>query len=113
LGGTAQSSVEYNSAMVSANFPVGGILTPGSANEPLPGDFNHDGTVDGADYIMWRKNHGGIYTSGDYNTWRAHFGQTVGSGSGASANAAVPEPTTLVLLTFAAVGWCVRRRRTA
>ena len=36
-----------------------------------------------------------------------------GSGSGASANAAVPEPATLVLLMFAAAGWCLRRRRAA
>ena len=28
----------------------------------LPGDFNHDGTVDAADYVVWRKNPGGIYT---------------------------------------------------
>ncbi len=28
----------------------------------LPGDFNHDGAVDAADYVVWRKNPGGIYT---------------------------------------------------
>ena len=31
------------------------LLTP----IPIPGDFNHDGTVDAADYVVWRKT-GGI-----------------------------------------------------
>ena len=37
----------------------------------LPGDFNNDGTVDAADYVVWRKNPGGIYTQNDFNLWRA------------------------------------------
>jgi probable HAF family extracellular repeat protein len=40
----------------------------------LPGDFNADGLVDGADYVVWRKNAGGVYTQADFNTWRANFG---------------------------------------
>ena len=39
----------------------------------IPGDFNHDGTVDAADYVVWRKTDG---TPAGYNTWRTHFGQT-------------------------------------
>ena len=31
-----------------------------SAVAGLPGDFNHDGTVDAADYVVWRKNPGGF-----------------------------------------------------
>ena len=49
-------------------------------------------------------------TQAGYNTWRANFGQPSGSGSVASANAAVPEPSTLVMLVLAAVGVCSRRR---
>ena len=79
------------------------VVAPG-----LPGDYNQDGAVDAADYIVWRKNDG---TSEGYNTWRANFGQPSGSGSGASANAAVPEPATLVLLMFAAAGWSLWRGR--
>jgi autotransporter-associated beta strand protein len=77
------------------------------------GDFNNDGKVDAADYVVWRKGLGTTYTQDDYDVWRAHFGQTAGPGSAAGANAAVPEPATLVLLMFAPVGWCFRRRRTA
>ena len=80
----------------------------------LPGDFNHDGTVDAADYVVWRKNPGGIYTQNDFNIWRAHFGQTTGSGSGASRSVTVsptiPEPASHVLLLLTAATLFVMRR---
>ena len=47
----------------------------------LAGDFNEDGVVDAADYVVWRKGLGTTYTQKDYDTWRAHFGQTAGIGS--------------------------------
>jgi hypothetical protein len=75
------------------------------------GDFNNDGVVDTADYIVWRKNGG---TQQGYITWRAHFGAALGSGSSAAGPAAdVPEPANMVL---AAIGLSfirlVNRRRT-
>ena len=79
----------------------------------LPGDFNLDGKVDAADYVKWRKGLGTNYTPAHFNIWRAHFGQTAGSSSGASANAAVPEPATFLLLMFGVAGWCLQRRRAA
>jgi autotransporter-associated beta strand protein len=84
-----------------------GTLSVGS----ILADFNYDGLVDTSDYIVWRKGLGTTYTQSDYDAWRAHFGQSSGSGSAAVANAAVPEPATLMLLMFAAVGWYLRRRR--
>jgi hypothetical protein len=72
----------------------------------MPGDFNDDGTVDAADYVTWRKTEG---TSTGYNAWRTNFGQPAGIGAGASANATVPEPTTLMILIVAAVGSRLRR----
>jgi hypothetical protein len=56
---------------------------------PLPGDYNGNGTVDAADYVLWRnggplQNEGadpGIVTPEDYNVWRANFGRTFGSGA--------------------------------
>jgi hypothetical protein len=60
---------------------------------PLPGDFDRDGTVDAADYVVWRKTDG---TEFGYNTWRAHFGQIAGNGGaltyGVPSSSTVPEP---------------------
>lgn len=67
------------------------------------GDFNGDGAVNAADYVVWRKGLGTTYTQADYDVWRAHFGQSAGSGSSATANAAVPEPPNGVLLIASAV----------
>jgi hypothetical protein len=72
----------------------------------LTGDYNGDGTVDAADYVVWRKNpanYGG--DPAGYDTWRAHFGQATGSGS--LSEAAVPEPSTHVFAIFVlgAVFW--------
>ncbi|MEX2306575.1 MAG: hypothetical protein WD738_03230 [Pirellulales bacterium] len=77
----------------------------------VPGDYNDDGVVDAADYVVWRKHNNTMTTlpndstpgevnDADYNQWRAHFGQTAGAGAtgSASANPAVPEPTSILLL---------------
>jgi hypothetical protein len=92
----------------------------------VAGDYNNNGTVDAADYVLWRKYQGTTHTlpndptggtigTAQFTTWRSHFGQPSGSGSGATgfASAAVPEPSTLVLLMFAAASWCLRRSRAA
>jgi T5SS/PEP-CTERM-associated repeat protein/autotransporter-associated beta strand protein len=73
----------------------------------LPGDYNGNGVVDAADYVVWRKNPGAF--GGDpagYDTWRANFGATLGSGSAAlPMSSAIPEPTrALLILSFAAMG---------
>jgi hypothetical protein len=90
----------------------------------VPGDYNQNGTVDAADYSVWRDHLGqtfalpnrsvantGPITAADYTFWTSQFGQHAGSGSGGTA--AVPEPATSVLLVFAAAGWSLGRRRTA
>jgi hypothetical protein len=58
----------------------------------LDGDFNNDGKVDAADYVVWRKGLlAGTFGPEDYATWRSNFGATIGSGQLA---AQVPEPAT-------------------
>lgn len=77
-----------------------------------PGDFNYDGIVNAADYVVWRKTDG---SDVGYNAWRANFGTTLGSGSSQFADlplsSAIPEPTSALLcLSFAAIGVWVHRR---
>jgi hypothetical protein len=69
-----------------------------------PGDFNGDGVVDTADYVVWRKGLGSIYTPDDYEVWRANFGSTWSIGASSLPDAAVPEPASM-LLVLAAAGW--------
>ena len=60
----------------------------------LNGDYNGDGKVNAADYVLWRKNpamYGG--NPAGYNTWRANFGNPPGSGSAVDTGASVPEPS--------------------
>jgi hypothetical protein len=78
----------------------------------LPGDYNSDGFVDAADYVVWRKNDG---TQLGYDTWRMHFGETAGSSAGAndSANAAVPEPASRLMLILGMLAVFFRRRSVA
>lgn len=58
-------------------------------SETLPGDYNGDGNVDAADYVMFRKG----TSSGTYATWKTHFGESNNGAGGA----AVPEPSAIVL----------------
>ena len=77
-----------------------------------PGDFNADGAVDAADYVLWRKGLGTTYTQNDYTAWRSNFGQSSGSGAARPENSlsAVPEPHSTLLL-LVGLGCCAARRR--
>jgi phospholipase/lecithinase/hemolysin len=80
--------------------------------DPLPGDFNQDGTVDAADYVVWRNGLGTTYTQDDYDVWRASFAQTRAVGASEST-AGVPEAGTLVSISsiLFLVAWLPRPRR--
>jgi hypothetical protein len=78
------------------------------------GDYNNNGVVDAADYVLWRnngplQNEGvtpGSVTQEDYDFWRSRFGAMSGVGAGTTA---VPEPAAVTLL-LAAVALLARRR---
>ena len=68
---------------------------------PTPGDINSDGSINAADYVVWRQR--GLDSTA-YNQWRAHFGQPSGGGLLSSAQSAiVPEPRCAALLALAAI----------
>jgi hypothetical protein len=67
------------------------------------GDFNHDGAVDVADYVVWRKSASTPNMQGNYDVWRAHFGQTLGVASGSSLQVPEPALNLLVLITLVAL----------
>ena len=84
--------------------------TGGTAFVPpaVPGDYNGNGKVDGADYVLWRKggplanevDNPGTVDAADYTEWRARYGNPPGAGSGLGAGA-VPEPTAALLALVA------------
>jgi hypothetical protein len=92
------------------------VITYTLAEPPggLDGDYNMNGAVDAADYVVWRKTDG---SQAGYDLWRANFGKTelVGSGSSVSlsaVSASVPEPASESLLSLVAAALLsVRRRR--
>ena len=73
-----------------------------AAPTTLPGDFNADQRVDGADLLAWQR--GGSPTprsTTDLNTWRTNFGRSAVA-SGIAAGLPVPEPATAPMLLIAA-----------
>jgi hypothetical protein len=87
---------------------VSGIL---SVAPGLSGDYNYDGAVDAADYVVWRKGIGTESTPANYNLWRTNFGRMIGGGAAARLDAAVPEPAALPLALLAVAFGARRQRR--
>jgi len=103
----------------------------------LPGDLNLDGNVDSYDYVTLKANFGmtggatwydgdfsgdGNVGSADLDALEANYDYTSdphpimtppapGAGGQSSGGELLPEPTTLLLLGFGAIGLTVRRRR--
>jgi hypothetical protein len=83
------------------------LLASGTLQVILAGDYNNDGSVDGADFIIWRKTN--IHGQAGFDAWRENFGRTAGSGA---ASEMVPEPHSVLVLSIAfATGLSTRARR--
>jgi len=79
----------------------------------LPGDYNGDGSVDAADYVVWRKTFGQTellladgnrneeIDAGDYTGWSEGFGEWQPPGKAGSEG--VPEPATCALLLLGSI----------
>lgn len=101
---------------VVATLGVDNILAIGPT--ALFGDYNDDGVVNAADYVVWRKNlnqnvtipndmTSGSVSPGDYDVWRTHFGETR---LGAGQPAAVPEPASAVFASVIGMLLLLRHR---
>lgn len=89
-----------------------------TAPEGTPGDYNDDGTVDAADYTVWRDNlgssnalpndpTGGVIGEAQYATWTASM-----AGASLTGASSVPEPSSVVLLlAIVGGGLCMQVRR--
>jgi hypothetical protein len=107
-------------------LPAWSVSTLVLISDGLPGDYNRDGSVDAADYVVWRKlagqtgnlaadgNEDNVVDSKDFDLWQSNFGRTEGLGS-AAGQLAVPEPTmgAMVILGLAITVVAGRRRPTA
>jgi hypothetical protein len=76
----------------------------------LDGDYNGDGAVDAADYVLWRKGSVVPNTPENYTLWRTNFDMTGGAGTSASIAGAVPEPASLALIILGVLGILGRLR---
>jgi hypothetical protein len=102
------------------------LITEAPEEEDIPGDANHDGKVDGSDVTIlannWQK---GVSNPGETVTWEMGDFNSDGKVDGSdvtilanhwqdgvsTSSAAVPEPSTLVLLLAAVASFYVIRRR--
>ncbi|BBO32830.1 LamG-like jellyroll fold domain-containing protein [Lacipirellula parvula] len=69
----------------------------------IPGDFNADSKVDGADFLVWQRN----TSVGSLNDWKTNFG-TVGA---EGAVGVVPEPATAAMACVGFAALFTRRSR--
>jgi autotransporter-associated beta strand protein len=128
LDGAQQPNGTYGSSQSGAvnkldfYFAGTGVITVGPSI--LAGDYNNDGVVNAADYVVWQNNIGQpsqtlpndttgvIVGAAQYNLWQSNFGDTVPApGAGSSlGGAAVPEPSSVALLVLGLIAAGIVKR---
>jgi hypothetical protein len=138
---TAESSASFNpvitqlqfQSLYQASFTVSNVWIGSAADffalpSAAAGDFNADGIVDMADFLVWSKtrnqsgsllpadgNGDGTVDADDYLVWQKNFGRVISAGSGGDAftnsSHSVPEPAGFALLFAGAIMGFSRRRR--
>jgi hypothetical protein len=69
-----------------------------------PGDFNGNGAVDGADFLLWQRSYPTLGAA-DLSDWQANYGM-----GGGSPLAGIPEPSSVALLAAGAGALAFRRK---
>jgi hypothetical protein len=114
LGAAYNTAMNVQDLTFTYRLPTGDVLdgTVSYISGGVNGDYNANGVVDAADYVLWR-NGGPLQndqTAGiqpqDYDVWRANFGRTSGGGAASGSGVAtgtVPEPATIIVLMVGVV----------
>jgi len=104
-------AIEWMKVEEGVTVPSDPPVVPSSG---IAGDYNGNGVVDAADYVLWR-NSGSLQNDdtpgvqpGDYDVWKGNFGKTPGAGAAAGS---VPEPATAVLVLIAGLSLIATRRK--
>lgn len=119
--GTKKTAANILTTSTSPFIHADNATTTFVSRRALTGDYDLNGRVDIADYVIWRNNMGttnklrndftpGVGTD-DHARWKANLGTTLPTGASVMTGA-VPEPSTLVLCMLAlAAGWAGRRAK--
>lgn len=124
--GSEVRDLELQFFLDGADEAINGVVSYQPA--PLAGDYNGNGTVDAADYVLWRFYFGnsaaafavgtrdpansGPVGMADYTVWRSNFGNTRGGGAGAVSQSSVPEPPVGLIALLAMCNAGLTRCRT-
>jgi T5SS/PEP-CTERM-associated repeat protein/autotransporter-associated beta strand protein len=101
IDGVSQALGTYGAIGSGADFELmifsgSGLLQVTSLG--VAGDFNDDGSVDAADYVVWKKRDG---SQAGYDIWRVNFGKLVGVGvtsfTSSMHSLSISEPATVFI----------------
>ncbi|TWT47392.1 PEP-CTERM sorting domain-containing protein [Botrimarina hoheduenensis] len=108
LGGVVDLTGDEQLITFDYRDAAGGAVFAGNVevSAGIAGDYNLDGTVDVADYTVWRDNASGLFTAADYTIWVNNFGST----GLASSAVSIPEPLSVLLAACACLS-AVRLQR--
>jgi hypothetical protein len=109
---TANSQNQFGNVLSlrDVNFYFAWVSFTNPLSLGIAGDYNNNGAVDAADYVLWRDNLNtnttlpndmtpGTVQQVDFDVWRANFGRG-SSAVGASVAQGVPEPATLLICSI-------------
>jgi hypothetical protein len=102
-------TIYTDASFLQHGYAAGTLLGVERMAAATSGDYNGNGVVDAADYVIWRDTLGqavspgagsdgdgdGVVDVGDYTFWRTRFGSAVGSGLEMTV---VPEPSAAALM---------------
>jgi hypothetical protein len=101
------SGFEFDIAFAAGGVTLTALNDGVSLIDPIAGDYNTDGTVDAADYVLWRKSGASPEA---YDEWRANFGSIAGAAA-SLMDASVPEPRGMILFAISLCAMAALRLR--